>query len=100
MQKGIIFIDNSGIKEFHLGKGKLHLNKKGNSAFKSIASYKQDRLIFFPYDLVTVNDCLSYTLEKAKSGTNSSLKNIHKDNLNKLIFADLNITQSRISSAL
>ena len=37
------------IKEFHLDKRKLHLNKKGNSAFakKFIASYKQDRLIFF-----------------------------------------------------
>ena len=33
MQKGISFIDNSGIKEFHLGKRKLHLNKKGNSIF-------------------------------------------------------------------
>ena len=33
IQKGISFIDNSGIKEFHLGKRKLHLNKKGNSAF-------------------------------------------------------------------
>ena len=32
-QKGVSFIDNSGIKEFHLGKRKLHLNKKGNSAF-------------------------------------------------------------------
>ena len=27
MQKGISFIDNSGIKELHLGKRKLHLNK-------------------------------------------------------------------------
>ena len=33
LQKGISFIDNSGIKKFHLGKMKLHLNKKGNSAF-------------------------------------------------------------------
>ena len=33
MQKGISFIDNSGIKEFHLGKTKFHLNKKGNGAF-------------------------------------------------------------------
>ena len=33
MQKVISFIDNKGIKEFHLGKRKLHLNKKGNSAF-------------------------------------------------------------------
>ena len=43
MQKGITFIDNSGITEFHLGKRKLCLNKKGNSSFlhqKLIASYK------------------------------------------------------------
>ena len=33
MQKGISFIDTSGIKEFYLGKRKLHLNKKGNGAF-------------------------------------------------------------------
>ena len=33
LQKGIGFIDNSGIKEFDLGKRKLHLNRKGNSAF-------------------------------------------------------------------
>ena len=100
MQKRISFIDNSGIKEFHLGNRKLHLNKKGNSAFKFTASYKQDRLIFFPYDLVTVNDCLCDTLEKAGSGANSSLQNIRKDDFNKLIFAHLNITQSGIRSTL
>ena len=33
MQKGTSFVDNSGIKKFHLDKRKLHLNKKGNSAF-------------------------------------------------------------------
>ena len=33
MQKGNSCIDNSGIKEFHLGNRKLHLNKKGNRAF-------------------------------------------------------------------
>ena len=33
MQRGISFIDSNGIKEFHLGMKKLHLNKKGNSAF-------------------------------------------------------------------
>ena len=48
-------------------------------------------MFFFPYDLVTVNDCLSDTLEKAKFGTNSSLQTTRKDNLNKLIFAHLNI---------
>ena len=40
---------------------------------------------------VTVNECLSDTLEKAKSGTNSSLQTIRMDNLNKLISAYLNI---------
>ena len=34
MQKEISFIGNSGIKEFHLSKRKLYLNKKGNSAFE------------------------------------------------------------------
>ena len=52
-------------------------------------------MIFFPYDLVTVNDCLSDTLKKAKSGTNSSLQNKRIDNLNKLIFAHLNINSIR-----
>ena len=52
-------------------------------------------MIFFPYDLVTVNECLSNTLKKAKSGTNSSLQTIRKDNLNKLIFAHVNINLIR-----
>ena len=88
MQKGISFTDNSGYKEFHLGNRKFHLNKK--EAVKTVSSYKQDRLIFFPYDLVTVNDCLSVTLEKAQSDTNSCLQTIRKDDLNILIFAHLN----------
>ena len=49
-KKGISFIGNSGIKEFHLGKRKLHLNKKGNSAFAKILLHhinKTDRS-FFP----------------------------------------------------
>ena len=57
---------------------------------ETVASYKQDRLIFLSYDLVTVNDCLSVTLENAKSDTNPSLQTIRKENLNKLIFAHLN----------
>ena len=36
MQKGISFIDNGGIKEFHLGKMKLHLDKKGNCLCKKL----------------------------------------------------------------
>ena len=50
---------------------------------------------FFPYDLVTVNDCLSDTLEKGNTlsrvkqiipANYANLQTIHKDNLNKLIF--------------
>ena len=52
-------------------------------------------MIFFPYDLVTVNDCSSDTLEKAKSGTNSTLQTIHKDDLSKPIFAHLDINSIR-----
>ena len=52
-------------------------------------------IFFYTYDLVTVNDCLSDTLEKAKSGTNSSLQTILKDDLNELIFAHLNINSIR-----
>ena len=36
---------------------------------------------------VSVNECLSDTLEKAKSGTNSSQQTMRKDNLNEQIFA-------------
>ena len=69
------------------------MNKKGNSAFAKNLLHHINRTdwSFIPYDLVTVNDCLSDTLEKAKSGTNSSLQTIRKDNLNKLIFAYLDI---------
>ena len=97
MQKGISFINSNGIKEFHLRKRKLYSNKKGNSVFaKKILHHisSTDRSIF-PYDLVTVNDCLSDTLEKAKSSTNSSLQTICKGNLNKIIFAHLNINSIR-----
>ena len=92
MQKWI-----SSIKEFHLGKRKLHLNKKGNSAFaKNLLHHiNMTEWSFFHYDLVTVNDYLCDTLEKGKSGTNSSLQTIRKDNLNKLIFAHLNINSIR-----
>ena len=73
------------------------MNKKRNGAFAKNLLHHTNRTdwSFFPYDLVTVNDCLSDTLEKAKSGTNSSLQTIRKDNLNKLIFAHLNINSIR-----
>ena len=91
MQKRNQFYGNRSVQEFHLGKRKLHLKKKGISVFTKsfIASYKQDRLIFFHYDLVTVNDCLIDTLKK------QNLVRIRKDNLSKLIFALVNINSTR-----
>ena len=67
---------------------------------KTVSSYKQDRLIFFPDDLVTVNDCLSVTLEKVQSDTNSCLQTIRMDDLNILIFAHLNddLIQNKFNS--
>ena len=70
------------------------MNKKGNKAFakKKLLHYiNRTDWYFFPYGLVTVNECLSNTLKKSKSGTNSGQQTIRKDNLNKLIFAHLNI---------
>ena len=59
---------------------------------KIIALNKQGRLIFFfHYDLLTVNDCLTDSLENTKCGANSSLQTISKDYLNKLIFAHMRI---------
>ena len=96
MQKGISFIGNSGIKEFHLGKRKPDLNKKGNSVFAKNLLHHINRTdwSFFPYDLVTVDECFSNALEKAKSGKNPSLQTIRKDDLNKLSFAHLNINSN------
>ena len=75
-------------------KDKTNIQKilKGNSAFAKyfIASYKQDRLIFFPYDLVTVNDCLSDTLKKQNLVRILGCE-LYVRILNKLIFARLNI---------
>ena len=58
---------------------------------KFIPLNKQGRLIFFSYDLLTVNDCLSDSLENTKCGANSSLQTIRTDYLNKLIFAHMRI---------
>ena len=69
IQNRFSFIDNRRIKEFHLGKRKLHMSKKSDSTFKFINLLHHINRAdwFFPYDLVTVNnDFLSYTLEKAK----------------------------------
>ena len=71
------------------------LNKKGNSAFAKNLLHHIHRTewSFFPYGLVTVNDCLSSTLKKAKSGRNSSLENIRTISI--LIFVHLNINSIR-----
>ena len=57
-------------------------------------------MTFFPYPFpliffFPISNCLSDTVEKAKSDTNSSLQTIRNDNHNKLIFANLNINSIR-----
>ena len=86
MQKGIRFIDNSVIKEFHLHKRETPFEQERKQYLlkKFISSHKQDRLIFSPYDLVTVNEYLSNTLEKAKYGTQSN-SSLQRYSFNKLI---------------
>ena len=90
----------SKLKEFEIEiwrnlKLKFEQGRKQCLSKNLIASNKWTEWSFFPYDLVTVNDYLSDTLEKGKSGTNSSLQNIRKDNLTKLIFAHMNINSIR-----
>ena len=96
MQKGIGFIDNSGITEIHLGDEKLHLNRKRNSVFAEnlLHIFKQERLIHFSYNLVSVNDCLSDTPEKANPDVNFSLQTLRLQTLRKLIFKHLNINST------
>ena len=49
---------------------------------------------FFPYGLVTVNNCWYDTLDTANSDVNLSLQTLRKNDLSKLIFARLNIINS------
>ena len=97
MQKGIRFIDNTGIKKFHLVRGNFIWTRKEAVPFaKHLLHYiSRTGWSFFPYDLVAVNECLSNTFEKAKFVTNSTLQTLCKDNFNKVIFASLNINSVR-----
>ena len=52
MQKGISFIDKKGIKEFLLGKRKLHLNNEGNSAFAKMILHHINRTGLFCFPVV------------------------------------------------
>ena len=97
MQKGLGCIENNGIKEVHLGKKCLHLNKIGNSALAknllcSIAR-KEWPVLFI--DVKSGNNCLSVTPEKANSDVYSNLEKIRKNRSKKIIIAHLIINSNR-----
>ena len=96
-QKGISFTENSNIKESHLGKKKLHLNKAGKVFFaKCLINYIKNLERTDSYDdLVALGKCISNTLNDTESNARSQLDNLHRDNLNKIIFAHLNIKSIR-----
>ena len=49
-ERGLGYIENNGIKEVHLGKKRLNLNKKGNSALEKVccATLTEKNDLFFP----------------------------------------------------
>ena len=78
-EKNIYLIDNSKkIKLQHLNKGKLHLTKYGSR--------------------ILSNNFIGNICKIFNSDCNTTLKNIHSDNINKLIFAHLHINSIRNKS--
>ena len=99
-EKNIHLIDNSKkIKLRHLNKGKLHLNQKGSRLLSDI--FLKEISHVFNSQFRTENsgseECISNLILKGKKIINckSTLKTIRDDNLNKLIFAHLNINSIR-----
>ena len=89
-QKRITFIKNANIKESHLGKKKLHLNKKFFA--KKLISYIKDLGGTDSLDdLVALDKCISNTLNDTEPNARSQLDNLRKGNLNKNVFLRLNI---------
>ena len=85
-QKNIEYIDNSNIKEDHLGVKKFHLNKKGNSVLaKNFLKYLR-MYVKYTSELSEPSD--EYVIFK-------SLRDIRIKNLNRIVFAHLNINSLR-----
>ena len=101
-ERNMYLIDNSKkIKPNHLNKGKLHLNKNGSNILSRTFVNKISRV----FNRQVADNNSSINIERCNTGVlhdinkvsdcNNTLKFFRKDNLNKLIFANLNINSIR-----
>ena len=94
--KNLSFIDNSNLKEEHLGLKKLHLNRIGNSTFaKNFLSYLENNWFFESVRDNTVSEDESNVYNNYTPHPKQILKNIRNNNVNKLTFWYLNINSLR-----
>ena len=104
-RKNFYFIDHSKkIKASHLNSSRLHLNRKGANILSS--SLTQHISKVFNWQLSGNTSCCNFSesdfeenessnLKQAKENCRSDLNSLRKDNLDKLIFAHLNINSIR-----
>ena len=101
-ERNVYLIDHSKkIKPNHLNKGKLHLNKNGSNILSRTFVNKISRV----FNRQVADNNSSINIERCNTGVlhdinkvsdcNNTLKFFRKDNLNKLIFANLNINSIR-----
>ena len=99
-EKNIYLIDNSKkVKPQHINKGKLHLNQKGYRLLSDMFLKEISRVFNWQFRMENSDseECISnLTLKFEKIiDCKSTLKTIRDDNLNKVIFAHLNINSIR-----
>ena len=105
-QKGNDYIENTNIKEIHLGVRKLHLNKKGNSVFaKNLLNYLNkafgDDCNCLRVSWVNDDEYKFKQLNDLSEDVSvNSLKAVRLKNLNRIIIAYLNINSLRKKSDL
>ena len=98
-EKNIHLIDNTNkIKTQGLSKGKLHLNKRGSNVLSGIFASELSRILTWQSDksntgfIVDENNSGKTNVDVKVTDGNSVLKSLRCNNLNKLVFAHLNIS--------
>ena len=102
-EKNIYLIDNTNkIKAEHLNKGRLRLNKRGDNVLGSSTFVSElSRILTWQHDKnntgFTVEECNSdkTNVDQKVTDGNRVLKSLRCNNLNKLVFAHLNINSIR-----
>ena len=93
-QKNISLIDDSNIREEHLGVKKLHLNRRGNSLFaKNLLDFIENKWISESKGDITIS--LEDVSNVLSLDAKQVLRGIRKSNINKLVFGQLNINSLR-----